>query len=245
MISSLRLAGPAMLVFASLAFGGTCSTIDVPVVWQLASPGDSTSVLQGDGQSYSNGVSGVEALLQECSGTHDATLNLSKSRKVTFDFSLATPLATNSGTPSWALGSIVTGTTFINLRNLEYVPAGATRAQVFSFTTRIAMSVPASGQWGLRMFNPGSEAITTVPDPAWNTPYTTSLVNVLHCPQSATGSGSCGPETKESWYVTPDNSPQGSDPNANSIATLLNTQKPTAVNAGQFRLPFHLKISLK
>src|SRR4051812_43550513 len=73
---------------------------------------DGTSAaIQGDGAPYSNGETGVTAVINVCSGTYDATLNLSPSRSLSLSF--AQLLASNANTPSWALaGNTETGAGF-------------------------------------------------------------------------------------------------------------------------------------
>ena len=61
----------------------------------------SVAAIQGDGAPYVNGQTGVDAVINVCSGTYDATLNLSGGRSLSFTFS--EPVASNSYTPSWAL----------------------------------------------------------------------------------------------------------------------------------------------
>jgi len=207
---------------------------------------DGTSAaIQGDGAPYSNGQTGVTAVINVCSGTYDATLNLSASRSLSFSF--AQLLASNGNTPSWALaGNTETGAGFVNIRNLWYVPAGHTRNDEYIFRTWMGSSVPV-----FEAFN----MVTPSPDPplsgagaAANTPYPTSPVLAHHCPAN-TNTATCPNVTAETWFVYPDTNPTASGTSTtglpiSQVGTLFVTSKGKRVNAGQFSMPFLFVISM-
>ena len=238
----------ATLVVAK-AHGGSC-TLDVPLEWKVNGmyvDGTTPSAITDDGSSYTNGQAGVHAILNVCSGTNDAVLVLSAPRTVTFNFGKV--LAANSNTPSWANGGSVSGAGQLNINNIAFVPAGYTRADEYTFTTRMGSVVPAKGSWNLRMYASQTDAIAT--SNAWvtaaNSPYASSIVNVHHCPANSTAaSGVCTGIVHETWFVSPDPSSAGSSSTGlplAQVAGLENTAKATPVNAGQFSVPFSFVIS--
>ena len=171
-------------------YGGHC-TLDQPLQWVINPiyvDGTTTSAIQGDGSPYVNGQSGVDAVINVCSGTGDATLLLSGGRTMAFSFSNL--LASNSATPAWATGTVSAG--FMNVRNIAYVPLGSNRADEYTFTTRFGSSVSPgsvtiSANFG--MLNPSPTATITSQNPneaIANFPNDDSLVNVYHCPAGAT-----------------------------------------------------------
>jgi hypothetical protein len=209
----------------------------------------SVAAIQGDGAPYANGQPGVTAVIQVCSGTYDATLNLQNGRSFTVDFSRL--LASNSYTPSWALaGEPQTTAGFLNVRNLWFVPMGYTRNDEYTFTTRLGSTLPLTGSPGVSMLNPGQDAtISDGPNvAAANYPYPTSLVVVHHCPAN-TNTSTCPNIVAETWMVYPDSTPTA-DGTASTglpvtqVATLLMTVKRSRVNAGQFSIPFMFTIAM-
>jgi len=111
--------------------------------------------IQGDGSPYVNGQSGVDAVINVCSGTGDATLLLSGGRTMAFSFSNL--LASNSATPAWATGTVSAG--FMNVRNIAYVPLGSNRADEYTFTTRFGSSVSTESVHNLGEFR-NAEPVT-------------------------------------------------------------------------------------
>jgi hypothetical protein len=248
--SSLLTGAALALSLAGGIHAGSCN-LNVPLQWTINPmyvDGATASAITGDGAPYANGQAGVTAIINVCSGTNDATLVLSSPRNITFDFGKV--LASNGNTPSWANGGSVTGAGQLNINNIVFVPAGYTRADEYSFTTRMGSLVPAKGSWNLRMYAPVTDAssasntwVTTA-----NTPYTSSLVDVHHCPANSTAaSGVCAGIVHETWFAYPDPASAGSSATGlpvSQVAALENTSKPTSpLNAGQFSVPFYFVIS--
>jgi hypothetical protein len=84
-----------------------------------------------------------------------------------------------------------------------------------------------------------------------NGPFMDSPVIVRHCPaNSSATTGACVGIVKETWFVYPDSSPTTymdgtpAPQYAVFVGALVNTQKATPVNGGQFSMPFYLRISL-
>ena len=243
-----------MLICLSLAAqsapaqkGGGCT--DPGIQWTINLTyvdGTTPNAIQGDGSPYINGQSGVDARVNVCSGTYDATLLLGHQR--TMSISFAQLLASNSFTPSWAkTSSTETGTGFLNVRNIFFVPSGSNRSQEFTFTTRFGSTGPENGN--LTMINPSAEAPSSAPNLALaNTPYTDSLVYVHHCPATSSPSATCSGITNETWLVYPDPTVSGTSAQTGlpllAVGTLLISNRGGEVNAGQFSVPFFFTISL-
>jgi hypothetical protein len=106
------------------------------------------------------------------------------------------------------------------------------------------------------MWKPITDAISD--NPATNiylgtasSPFTGSAVIVHHCPANSTASeGPCVGIVKETWFVYPESAPttyaDGSPApaTATQVGALVNTQKKSPVNAGQFSMPFNFRISV-
>jgi hypothetical protein len=145
----------------------------------------------------------------------------------------------------------VTGSGLLNIRNITFLPPGKTRSDEYTFTTRAGMQVPVSGSWFFRTWNPATDAIsdTDVYVSAANTPYTGSLVNVVHCPANSTSTTApCAGVITETWFVAADTLSGGTSPETGlalaQVGGLVNTQKASPVNGGQFNVPFSYTISL-
>jgi hypothetical protein len=237
--------------FASAQKGGAC--VDPSIQWTINSmyvDGVTPSAIQGDGTPYTDGSSGVAAVINVCSGSYDATLHLTKGRTVSFSF--AKLLASNQNTPSWAVnGSTVSGSGDFNVRNIYFVPSGSNRNQEYTFTTRLGSTTPASGSPNLTMTNPSPDAPSSVPNllAIANVPYNDSLVIVHHCAAN-TNTASCPNVVHETWFVYPDRNPTASGTGQTGlpitqVGTLVTTShNGTQVNAGEFSLPFSFVISL-
>jgi len=204
---------------------------------------------------YKNGQSGVTATIQICNGSNDAVLMTGSSRQLTFNFA-AHLLASNTNTPSWATG-IVTGTGgTLHIRKITFVPSGYDQTKEYSFTTWVGSILPVKGFWNFRMWKPITDAISDDPSTnislaTANGPYTDSAAIVHHCPaNSSATTAPCAGIVKETWFVYPDSTPTTytdgtpAPPNATQVGALVNTQKVTPVNAGQFSMPFYLVISV-
>ena len=240
------------LQMASAAHGGTCN-LDLPLQWTLNPlyvDGATASAITGDGGGpYVNGQSGVSATIKVCTGTYDAVLSNS-SRTISFNF--AKMLASSSNTPTWAgSGGTVTGTGLLNIRNITFVPSGNTRADEYTFTTRMGSNLPVKGSWNFRIFNPTTDAASgdSVYVQTNNTPYLNSLVIAHHCPANSTATtGPCAGVTNETWFVYPDTAVTQSGTSQNGqpltqVGALVNTQRSSPINGGEFSMPFYFVIS--
>lgn len=244
MLICLSLALPA--VYAQKTHGCT----DPGTQWILNSlyvDNTTANAIQGDGSPYVNGQSGVTAVINVCSGTTDATLLLGSPRKLSFSF--AGLLASNSYTPSWALsGSTETGTGFLNVRNIFFVPAGSNRNLEYTFTTWFGSNPPAPGTPNFRMAGPSPQAPQAGAGGDVNSPYTGSLIVVHHCPAGANTS-TCPNIVHETWFAYPDPNPTASGAGQTGlpiaqVGTLLVSNKGGSINGGQFSMPFLFTISL-
>jgi len=241
----------AIAQLASAQKGGKCA--DPSIQWTINPmyvDGITPSAIQGDGAPYVDGQSGVTAVINVCSGSYDATLQLGKGR--TFSFSFAKQLASNSNTPSWALsGSTESGTGGFDVRNLFFVPSGSNRNLEYTFTTRSGSTPPAPGSPDFTMTNPAPEAPSSVPNllAIANVPYNDSLVIVHHCP-AGTNTATCPNITHETWFVYPDPNPTASGTGQTGlpitqVGTLLTvSHNGSEVNAGEFSMPYYFTISL-
>ncbi len=247
MRNTLLIAIPALFL-AQAAVAQNCNKLNVPVQWTIHSmyvDQSTPAAITGDGSPYVNGQSGVEAVIQVCSGSFDATMNPGRSRSVTFN--LNQPLTANP--PSWTSAS-VSGAGSFNVRNLWFVPSGHTRATEYTFTTLLGSAVPTkSGSWNLAMRAVSDTVAAPLDYALINAPYPNSPVVVHHCPAGADAStNTCLATGHETWLVYPSPNPTGSGYSQTGrqitqVGTLLNTQKGT-VNSGEFSVPFYFSISL-
>lgn len=238
-------------LLAHAAHGGTCN-LNLPVQWTLNSlyVDGTPSAITGDGSPYVNGQAGVSATINVCS-TNDAVM-ITSSRSISFSF--ARMLASNSNTPSWAAsGGTVTGTGVLNIRNITFVPSGFTRADEYTFTTRMGSDVPVKGFWNFRIFNPATNAVSgnDIYVSTNNTPYLNSVVIAHHCPANSTATtGPCLGVAHETWFVYPDTAVTEAGTSQTGlpktqVGALINSQKTmTPVNGGQFSMPFYFVISV-
>ena len=222
--------------------------------WEMRPAYDGfTSGITSDGNAYADGSSGVQAVINVCSGSGDATLQVSAKgknpRKVSFNF--ANSLAIVPGvTPAWASG-IVTGAANINVRKLAFEFSPGDRNTDYIFTTWMGSTPPApSGSWGFHMLHPVTDANVGDPSdpnfPTANDPYLEAPVIVQHCKAGSTAvTGPCVGVTKETWFVYPDPSEINDVPNAINVGELINKSNLSSpVNAGQFSMPFYFVISV-
>lgn len=241
--------------------GGTC-TLDIPITWDIrtAYPDGTVTAITGDnavvdddhaGTLYVDGGNGVErSVINLCSTTGDATLLLARSGNGTaarsISVSFASSLHTNNDTPTWAQSSLpVSGTWFLNVRKIWYLPPGKGWGDEFPFTTHLSSTTPNSGH--VRMLNPAAVAVPPVSGSGANSPDTNSLVNVYHCPEAATAptSGACTGVTMETWYVWPTLiSTTTTPPSSAYVASLvLDGKHNTQINGGEFSIPFFFVIT--
>src|SRR5262249_41658565 len=242
----------SLLVFtvqaAHAQAGGKCTNPGIQwVINPMYIDGTTPNAIQGDGSPYINGQSGVDTVINVCSGSFDATLLLSHGRSLSFSFARLLP--SNSNTPSWALtGSTQTGAGFLNVRNLWFVPAGTDRNQEFTFTTWLLSNPPAPGSPNFRMVGPSPLAPQGAPGGPTNSPFANSLIQVRHCPAN-TNTATCPNITHETWFVYPDPNPTASGTGQTGlqitqVGALLTMVRNTMLNAGEFSMPFFFTISL-
>lgn len=158
--------------------GGKCENVPIRVTL-LPLSGGLTSVLSGDGSdSYQDGVQGVSARINLCSGSNDATITSGQTRKIGITFPPPVAGSSLSGiTPVWVPGKIQVSF-FFNIRNIlcEQGTCGDT------FTTRMNWQFQEPDRKGYRLrFYPhdanapdlhSPDMLTNEPD--INLPYETS-----------------------------------------------------------------------
>jgi len=240
-----------------LTAGNPNSCSDIATQWTVNdyyTDGTTLNAIRSDAAGpYKNGQSGVTATIQICNGTNDAVLMTGSSRQLSFNF--GNMLASNSNTPSWATGVVTGGSGTLHIRRITFVPTGSDRSQEYVFTTWAGSILPVRGSWNFRMWKPTTDAIsdslTNVNLATANGPFTDSPVVVHHCPaNSSATSGPCTGVIKETWLVYPDSGPttylngNPAPQTATQVGALVNTQKSTPVNGGQFSMPFYLSISV-
>lgn len=250
----------SVLLSASLtlfAGGPPSGCADVATQWivnDYYTDGTTLNGIRADaGGPYRNGQSGVTATIQICNGTNDAILMTGSSRQLSFNFGQR--LASNANTPSWATGVVTGSGATLHIRRITFVPTGYDRSQEYSFTTWAGSILPVKG-WNFRMWKPTTDAISDNPATninlaAANGPFTDSPAIVHHCPANSNATtGQCVGVIKETWFVYPDPNPttytDGTPAPQTTVyvGALVNTQKATPVNGGQFSMPFFLKISV-
>lgn len=223
--------------------GGGCR--DIATRWYIypvaTLPDQSTipAAISGDGGWYTGGS------IHRCgtSPTNDATIKLSKSRRVTFAF----PVPVSGSIIEEALttsGATYQDGSFLNLRNILCVGCANPSAP---FTTHFALQLYDINrqQYRLRFMPPGVDAPDLHIDPAIipseNTPYEASPALVVPQPYDCASGGA----TRPSWIV------RGVNPSADpSLSALDNLQVGTlrrvvtggTVHAGQYSMPFEMRI---
>src|SRR5215469_8310291 len=149
-----------MMVLLSLAAVGAHAQkkgcVNPPIQWSINAlyvDGVTPNAIQGDGSPYIDGQPGVTAVIYVCSGSNDATLLLGHGR--TLSFSFARLLASNSYTPSWARsGSTASGTGFLNVRDILFVPQNTDRNHEYTFTTWLGSNPPQGDNFRMAASNP-------------------------------------------------------------------------------------------
>jgi hypothetical protein len=189
---------------------------------------------------YSDGVNGVRAFINPCSG--DLILDLTGStRQVGFSFQNA--VATNGYTPVWASTPFATSEAYLVLNNLMF---SYNSSGLYSFTTGAELGFTPPGGSSksedyLCFHNPTANVTGGCQNV--NYPDNTSLLVVQHTPANpATGA-------VETWTVNPDNTNMNlsGTPAATQVGAL---QLPGShgngpINAGQFSMPFQFIVTLK
>lgn len=221
----------------------TCK--DIPIQWfifETATLSDGTVVpaaISGDGQWYSGGSNNS---IHVCgtNPSYDATIVVSAKRKVTLSFGAPIP-------GSVIAESIAPGTyrdsPFLNVRNILCVGCADPTQP---FTTRVGTQWRLSnGDYRLR-FMPYT---TDSPDrhtnsaaiPAENTPYETSPAIVYPQPYDCHLGGNVRP----SWIVRGTNATTDTGIAAEErlqVGTLSRVTRNEIIHAGQYSLPFEIKI---
>jgi hypothetical protein len=219
---------------------GPCTSQNPGLQWTIDTlyVDGTVAAIQGDGAPYVNGQTGVEAVINVCSGTYDATLLVGSGRSLNMSF--AHVVATNAYTPSWALaGATESGGGFVNVRDLWFVPPNATRLQEYTFTTWVNINVPVSGSPLFAMLNSVHDTPISGPNEAHaNYPDTNAQVVVHHCPANS-NTPNCPNVTAETWFVYPALGTSG------EVGALFTTVKgQPGVNSGEFSMPFLFTLSL-
>ncbi len=215
---------------------GNCQPISVQVTINQTDTfgvsGAIPSAIQPDiGGPYMDGVSGVSATIDTCSGSNDLLVNLAKSTR-----SITVNLANMVGsptphTPAWVSAGPVP-LSFLNIRNLFYI---YNQAATYSFTTRLA-SNPAGVAAGYTFgfVNPTDEAYTAPPiSPEMNEPITTSDIVVWHYAAGSNG------YTVETWVAYPDTAQMDTTAYVGGLVTTVHN---STVSAGQFSVPFEITV---
>jgi hypothetical protein len=200
--------------------------------------GTITSAIQPDsGGPYVDGVGGVSATIDTCSGSNDLLLNLTRSsRSVTVN--LVNLVDFTAYTPAWASAGPVP-LSFLNTRNLLY---NYSPNSTYSFTTRLISNLGGvANGYSFGFVNLTDEAYTPPPiNPEMNEPITTSNVIVWHYPAGSNG------YAVETWVVYPDTTQMDPNtPNSFYVAGLITTVRNTTVSAGQFSAPFQIAVQRK
>jgi len=217
--------------------------------------GATTNAIQGDGSPYVYGQAGItSSQVKVCTGTYDAILQLSATGSRSISVSFAKMLDRTTNTPTWAAtGQTMSGTWFLNIPDIWFVPTGLSRSQEFDFTSRLVSAGPPSASnpnstiGHVRMLNPNSDVKSyTVLGGA--VPYPDALVNVHHCPadSSPSTSGACANILKETWFVWPDPNVSGTAngyPISQVAELILDGKQGTRIYAGEFSIPFYFVIT--
>jgi hypothetical protein len=229
---------PILLVggFAAQNPKGSCT--DIPLRVTIRNPvvdpitGETlTSAITSDGRGeYVNGVSGVSAVINVCSGTYDAVV-IVKAPKRTFTYQFTPPIPGSiiQEQPTWVPGIwAVSG--WINVRNILY------SKQSFSTHMGSTFSLPANGStYRLRFmpFTVDAPDLHTNPNeiPGENTPYPSSYARVYPQPFDCNSGGT----TKPSWIVV------GNNLNDQGILQ-VGTLHKGLTHEGQYTMPFELRI---
>jgi hypothetical protein len=238
------------LCWALAAFGaGKGSCTNAGVKWEIRGTyvdGSTPSAITSDGSIYQDGLSNVQAAIDQCGGTGDAKLVLDPTQRNVF-VSFSKPLATTSLTPSQMKSGQTVGCMKIcwlfNVRNIIYVPSGGNRANEYEFTTHLAGHGPLNTH--LYMMNPSATAVPAVNDAFINMPYTDALLHVHHCPAKFVGTSDyCTADQKEQWFVWPDASVNGTATETGRLVSQTATLEMDAVrpspagSGGEFSVPF-------
>lgn len=222
---------------------GPCVAVSIPVeitvvAFDVDGDGQDDSALYGDakGATYVDGVDGVAAVIQACSGSNDLTFNLITSgvrRSLGFVFPAPIEGSVSPGpAPVWVPGAFL-AKSFINFRNILW---GRSNGQS-TFTTRMNSGyVSPAGEkstYHLR-FAPVLNDAGIPGDPVSNQPNETTAVTVQDIPGTcrSTAGG-----TLDTWLITV---------NLPAIGALVREGKgSTEYQSGQYFMPFQLLVKAK
>ena len=228
------------------------------------SDGCVTTLLTGDGRDYGDGDAD-SCVIHNADGafpTFDATCGLERLRYLKVELSQRVAVNNNFAQPAWAT-STLQGRAGFNVQHIvRFDVFGDTNA--YDFTTRMNLNIPPGDGFNIqfRSTNPIPETPPAYYIPADFTPndsYQTALVRIYHCPDTIVNpsavSATCPAGRKESWWVFPDpaNALDGdrltltrvTNP-ASRIGSLVYTSnRGQRTVAGQYSLPFLLKVELK
>jgi hypothetical protein len=236
---------PAALMVPATVFGGPCATtsVNVTISYNYAYGGISfaSAVYPDSALAYSDGVNGVRAIINNCSG--DLILDLSNSARQV-GFSLQNAVSTNNYTPGWTSTPFFAAGGFLVLNNLML---GYNSSGSYSFTTgaELAFTPPggsSKSQDTLCFHNPMANVTPGCQNV--NYPDNTSLLVVQHTPANpATGA-------VETWTINPDNTNMNlsGTPAATQVGAL---QLPSShgnngpINGGLFSTPFQFIVTRK
>lgn len=249
--------GVAAFVFGGIAVtaaqkkggGGSGGCTDVPIRWYVypvASLADGSTIpaaIRGDGNWYSDASGASNSVIHRCgtNPTHDATMAVAKSRRVTFAFSSA---VSGSVLEEGFGPGVLQNSPFVNLRNLLCAGCADSHSP---FTAHMAFQLYSIERqdYRFRFMPPTVDAPDLHIDPAVipseNTPYEASPVQVIPQPYDCNVGGA----TKPSWIV------RGVNPSADpaipasenlQVGTLRRVTRTGSVHAGQYSMPFEMRI---
>ena len=201
----------AAVVYSSAGGAAPCKNPGTQWVIMPSYPVDGLpNRITGDSMPYVSGQTGVTAVIQVCSGSYDATIDIGSRSGRSIWFSFRDMLVTNAYTPQFALDRSTVKVTRFNVRNLWFVPAGKNRSQDFTFTTRLGASLDSGAN--APMLAPEVDAPRNTTDNLTiaNDPYPNSPVQVLHCSGDVNSIAACAGVMTETWFVYPDPNPTAS-----------------------------------
>lgn len=217
---------------------GACRDIPLRVtLFNYAGSTIPSAIYSDGGGEYVDGVSGVSAAIKICSGTNDAVLNVSSSKR-TFTFAFPSPISGSVITqvPAWIPG-VYAGSGWINVRNMLYSKQQFTTHLGSTFTLPIDRSTYRLRFMAYQVDAPDLHVNPSeIPDE--NNPYPASPV-VVYPNYPAV----CGPGNMPSWRVL------GTNPNSLGMMQVGTLHKEvsskgtlTLVHEGQYSTPFELRI---
>jgi len=235
---------PAVLMAPATVLGGPCATtsVNVTISYNYAYGGISfaSAVYPDSAQAYSDGVNGVRAIINNCSG--DLILDLNNStRQVGFSFQNS--VAKNSYTPGWTSAPFVASGAYLVVNNLMF-SYNANVSYPFTTGAELAFTPPGGtsrSQDTVCFHNPTADVTPGCQNV--NYPDNTSLIVVQHTPANPTMG------IVETWTINPDNTNMNlsGTPAATQVGTLQlpGSHGSGPINAGQFSMPFQFTVTRK